>query len=160
MDDLDLANDDFAWASDSDDVSSEMEDEPKICAKSDEVPTTPELPVNGRLCAFQHTPVHFGCCSVFDFFRRIIHLPPTTKALVSLRGLFQCTGKITREQMRSKEAMIAAFEAHREEIFTALRDRRTLQTVAHVLLKSNRRETDREKMQFHAFKFFANIKNK
>jgi hypothetical protein len=162
MDEIDLDGGDFGWAPDSsgipwESLSTGLEDDPQILPPSPEPPTRLELPVSGRVFVSQPTPVHSGCSSVIDFFRKIIQVPPTVTALISLRGLFTCTGRITRDQRRNKDAMAAAFEAHREEIFAAMEDSHTLQTVAHLLLKGNRRGPDREKMQFQALKFFSDL---
>jgi hypothetical protein len=110
-----------------------------------------------RLSASSQRSAHSGLGSVMNCFRRIIHMDPTLNALIALRELFPCTGEITREHKRRKDAMAAAFEAHAAEILDRLEDPLLLFKVTSILLNSNRRVPDRQFMQFHAAKFFGTI---
>jgi hypothetical protein len=75
--------------------------------------------------------------SVTALFHSLTGVRPTTRSLVKLRQIFRCTGAVTREQRRKREEMNDAFEAHRDEIMTALESPAVLALVARVLLEGN-----------------------
>jgi hypothetical protein len=165
MDPDDLWAPDAAWPSDP--AATELLDESgygipayQPYQEPEEDVQCPDQPVSTygeRLGASSSESIHSGPGSVIDFFRQIIHVDPTLNALISLRGMFPCTGHITREEKRRKDIMQAAFEAHRAEIFDRLQNPRLLNTVVAILLNGNNRTPDREMMQFHAARYFGQL---
>jgi hypothetical protein len=110
-----------------------------------------------RFGLFSQQLTHSDLSSVMGFFRQIIHMDPTRKALISHRELFPFTGEVTREQRRKKDLMTATFETHRAQILKELQNPSVLVKVTSILLNSNKRIPDREVMQFYAAKFYHSL---
>jgi hypothetical protein len=91
--------------------------------------------------------------SVMGLFRQIIGMEPTARALVSLRKLFTVTGRITRNERRSRAAMVAAFESHAAEILM-MQNQPLLFDVTRILLNDNHRTPDYESMYLSACSYF------
>jgi hypothetical protein len=88
---------------------------------------------------YPHQEYH-GFGPVIQRFAAMIGRRPSLQALISLRELFACTGKITRDQKRSHAAMEAEFESQRVKIFTALEQPVVFLEVARILDSQTKRK--------------------
>jgi hypothetical protein len=107
-------------------------------------PPAPEPNVVGdrrtNLCS-PHDHWHVGS-SVRAYFMNGCGVEPNREVLNSLRELFPCTGRTTRDEKRSRPLHWEAFERHRAEVFAQLADPSVLcQAWKIVLLHSHRRST-------------------
>jgi hypothetical protein len=118
------------------------------------IPTQPASGGGEHMGASPQSPMHSELGPVMRFFQSIIKKPPPLAGLLAIRGLFPCTGPVTRNEKRTCPAMAAAFEAHSAEVLTALQDRELLWTVAWILANASKRQSDSRTMKLAAGKYF------
>jgi hypothetical protein len=100
--------------------------------------TEPIRQLDGRedmaSAAIVNSSPHSSAGSVIARFTGITGIKPTIRALMRLRGIFKCTGEITREQKRNRDKLAAPFEAHRDVILRAMENPVLLQLVSGILV--------------------------
>jgi hypothetical protein len=109
-----------------------------------------ELAEGEVLLASPTSAAHFNAGSIIETFKRMIGGKPTRQALSSLRGLFPCTGPITRNQRRSWDEMAAAFEVCAVQIHAALANPAISCEVARRLVNGSQSARDREHRSMNA----------